>query len=190
MINLSGFLKGSKVSWFALLVLLAVALSACGGVGGGAQPTVALPTAVGGGEARALPTAPSGEEVGTGASSGAVDTPEGTWGNYVRDMIAEQNQAQASKINLLERYSDPAINEKNLGGLVKMIELVADRTKFDLNDSETVASVKAEFDIRLSFANGDADTRTCKFIVELDKKDDLWYVLNPQPLAYAALCSK
>lgn len=191
MINLTGFMKGvSKLSWLALLALLVIALSACGALGGGSQPTATppLPTAVGGGEVAALPTAMPGEDVGTGASSGALDTAEGTWGNYLRDMIAEQNQSLSSKINLLERYADPGITQKNLGGIAKSIELVADRTAITLNSNQTVATVRAEFDVRLEFANGDTDTRTCKLTIEADKKDNLWYILNPAPLAVFSVC--
>ncbi len=193
MINLSAFMKGvSKVTGLTLLALLVVSLSACGALGGGNQPapTAALPTAVGGGAVAALPTAPAGEQVGTGASGGVLDSPEGTWGNYLRDMIAEANQGLASKISLTEHYANPDVTQKNLNGIAKTIELVADRTKVNLNSTETVASVKADFDIRVGYANGDSDTRTCKQTVEIDKKDNLWYVLNPQPLAWAALCTK
>lgn len=185
--NLTGFLKGVSI---ALLALLVVALSACSALGGGTQPTATapLPTAVGGGEVAVLPTAMPGEDVGTGASSGALDTAEGTWGNYLRDMIAEQNQSLASKINLLERYADPAITQQNLGGIGKSIELVADRTTITQNSSQTVGTVKAEFDVRIEFANGDTDTRTCKMTLEADKKDNLWFILNPAPLAVFSIC--
>lgn len=193
MINLSGFLKDvSKVSGLALLALLVVALSGCGAMGGGNQPapTAPLPTAVGGGEVGALPTAPAGEDVGTGATSGVLDTPEGTWGNYLRDMIAEANQGLTSKITLMEHYANPDITQRSLSDIAKKIELVADRTKITLNSTDTVASAKADFDIRVNYANGDANTRTCKFLVEIDKKDNSWYVLNPAPLAYAAQCTR
>ncbi|MBN1310044.1 MAG: hypothetical protein JXB30_01405 [Anaerolineae bacterium] len=186
MTKLSNFLK---VSGLALLVVFAVALSACGALGGGSeQPTAILPTAVGGGEVRELPTAPAGEEVGTGAASGALDTPEGTWGNYLRDMIAELNQAQASKINLLERYEAPSITEQNLGGLVREVSLVSDRSEVDVK-KEGVAVVAGDFDVRLTFANGDADTRTCKLTIEIDEFDGTWYVLSPQPLAVFSVCN-
>lgn len=189
MINLSGLLK--KVSWLALLALLTVALSACGALGGGNQPTATppLPTAVGGGEVAALPTPLPAEEVGTGASSGALDTPEGTWGNYLRDMIAEQNQAQSSKINLLERYEAPLITQKNLSTLVKAVSLVADRSKVN-ETKEGVAVVTSDFDIRLTKANGDTETRTCKITVQIERYDSTWYVLNPQPLAIFSVCSR
>jgi hypothetical protein len=192
MIKLSDLLKGSlKLSGLVLLVLVVVALSACGmGAANQPTPTQPLPTAVGGGAVAVLPTPLPGENVGTGASSGALDTAEGTWGNYLRDMIAEQNQSLASKINLLERYANPELTQKNLAGTVKSLELVADRTKIDLNASSTVASVKAEFDVRLTFANGDSDTRTCKMGVEIDLKDATWYVLNPAPLAVFSVCPK
>jgi len=184
MTKLSDFLK---VSGLVLLVVLVVALSACSG-GGGEQPTPVLPTAVGGGEVRELPTAPAGEEVGVGSTSGALDSPEATWGNYVRDMIAELNQAQASKISLLERYEAPSITQQNLGGLVKEVKLVADRSEVDVK-KEGVAVVAGDFDVQLTFANGDADTRTCTMTVEIDEFDGTWYVLSPQPLAVFSVCS-
>lgn len=147
-----------------------------------------LPTAVGGGEVAELPTPLPGEEVGTGASSGALDTPEGTWGNYLRDMIAKQNQMMTLKINLLEGYEDPAITQMNLSTIILSIALVADRTQLALPNSQVTAIVSADFDIRLTFANGDADTRTCKLTMEMDKKGEIWYVLNPQPLPIPSAC--
>ncbi|MBN1430972.1 MAG: hypothetical protein JXB07_21565 [Anaerolineae bacterium] len=192
MIKLSDFLKGSiKVSGLTLLVLLAAALSACGAMGGGSLPTAtaALPTAVGGGDVRELPTPLPAEEVGVGATSGAQDTPEGTWGNYLRDIIAEQNQAQSSKINLYERYEAPSITQQKLNTLVKAVALVSDRSKITEN-KEGVAVVNGDFDIRFTKANGDTETRTCKITVQIERYDSTWYVLNPQPLAIFSVCSK
>ena len=179
MTKLSDFLK---VSGLVLLVVFAVALSACG-AGGGDAPTPVLPTAVGGGEVRELPTAVAGEEVGTGASSGALDTPEGTWGNYLRDSIAEQNQIRATKISLMERYQASRITDEALATTVVEITLVSDRSEVDVK-KEGVAVVAGDFDVRLSYANGDAKTRTCTLTVQIEEYDGIWYVLNPVPLAY------
>jgi len=147
-------------------------------------------TGIGGGrnEGNPIPTPLPAEDVGVGAQSAAEDTPEGTWENYVRDIIAEQVARQESKLSLYERYQKPGITEQNLGGIVTDIDLVEDRTEF--NTSETLASSNVEFDIRLTYANGDTDTRTCRFPISLeyDSDKEVWFVVNPDALAVFAVC--
>ncbi len=164
---------------FTHIVLVGMALtaslilSACGGGSGQVNP---------------LPTPLPAEEVGTQAQAGAMDTPEGTWSNYLRDIIAEQVAQRVSKINLLERYQNPAITRQNLGGLVKNILLVEDRTTFTISGG--AASATTDFDIRLEYANGDVETRTCSFLVRLEKDEasGIWYVLNPEALQIFSVC--
>jgi hypothetical protein len=164
---------------FTHIVLVGMALtaslilSACGGGSGQVNP---------------LPTPLPAEEVGSQAQAGAMDTPEGTWSNYLRDIIAEQVAQRVSKINLLERYQNPAITRQNLGGLVRNILLVEDRTTFTISGG--AASATTDFDIRLEYANGDVETRTCSFPVRLEKDaaSGIWYVLNPEALQIFSVC--
>jgi hypothetical protein len=163
-----------------LVLGLALVLSACGtvrGVLGGKD------------EGNPIPTPLPSEDVGAQAQSAAQDTPEGTWENYVRDIIAEQVKRQEAKVNLYERYQDPSITVQNTGGLVGDIDLVEDRTAFNISGG-TLASSNTDFDVRITFANGDTDTRTCRFTVsmEFDEEAGVWYVVNPEPLAVFAVC--
>ena len=143
---------------------------------------------IGGSEGNPLPTPKPEEDVGEEAKSAAEDTPEGTWENYLRDIIAEQVADRTSKIELIQRYENPDITEQNLGGLLTNIGLVEDRTEF--STSGGLATAHAEFDIRLTFGNGDTDTRTCTFNVSLEfhEEDGVWYVINPAALAVFTQC--
>lgn len=142
----------------------------------------------GGGEGNPIPTPLPAEDVGEAAQSAAEDTPEGTWENYVRDIIAEQVARQDSKLSLYERYQKPDITAQNLGGIVTDIDLIEDRTEFD--GSETFVSSNVDFDVRLTYANGDTDTRTCTFPLnmEYDPDTETWFVVNPDALAVFAVC--
>ncbi len=164
------------------LLLLIFSLSACSG--GGSLPVV------GGGndEGNPIPTPLPAVDVGEEAQAAAVDSPEGTWENYVRDIIAEQVLRQESKLTMFERYQRPETTAQNLGGIVTDIDLVEDRTSF--NTTPSSASANAEFDIRLTFANGDTDTRTCRFPIalEYDQEKEVWFVVNPDALAVFAVC--
>jgi hypothetical protein len=88
----------------------------------------------------------------------------------------------------LERYQDPAITKANLEGLVEDIDLVEDRTEF--NTGGGLANSNADFDIRLTYANGDTDTQTCRVQVNMEYNEDdgVWYVINPAPLQIFAAC--
>jgi len=163
-----------------LVVGSALLLSGCGtvrGVLGGKD------------DGNPLPEPPRAEDVGAQAQSAAQDTPEGTWENYVRDIIAEQVKRQEAKVNLYERYQDPSITVQNTGGLVRDIDLVEDRTIFNIRGG-TLASSNTDFDVRITFADGDTETRTCRPTVsmEFDEGAGVWYVVNPEPLAVFAVC--
>jgi len=157
-----------------LLALGVLALTACGG---GGNP---------------LPTPRPAEDVGTTADSAARDTYQATWEAYLRDSIAAENQQEQIKLSMLQRYEKPSITSQNTGGLIKETELIEDRTVFNLLNSATTASSLAEFDIRITFVDGDTDTRTCKIQVgiEQDPESKLWYVLNPGPLPIHSVCAK
>ena len=157
-----------------LLALGVLALTACGG---GGSP---------------LPTPRPAEDVGTTADSAAKDSYQATWEGYLRDSIAAENQREGIKLSMLQRYEKPSITAQNTGGLLKETELVEDRTVFNLLNSATTASALAEFDIRITFVDGDTDTRTCKIQVsiEQDPETKLWYVINPGPLPIFNVCAK
>jgi hypothetical protein len=158
------------------ILILSMLLSACGALGGGAG--------------NALPTPKPGEDLGADTRSSAKDNYQDTWDSFLRDSIAAANQQAASDIDLLQRYEKPSITAQNLAGTLKSIELVEDRTSFNLVNQETTAAAKAEFDVRLTFANGDTDTRTCHIPaqIELDPDSKKWYVINPGPLAVFSVC--
>jgi hypothetical protein len=159
-------------------LILALAATAC-----------SAPFGIGGEEGNPLPTPQPGIDVGAEAESAARETPEETWEVYLEDSIAEQVARQEGKITLLERYQDPAITAQNLGGTVTDIDLVEDRTEFNIRGG-TLAFTQTEFDVRLTFANGDTDTRTCAYDVsmEFNEDDGVWYVVNPQELAVFVVC--
>jgi hypothetical protein len=158
------------------LLVLAAVLSACGALGGGGGNT--------------LPTPIPGEELGEEARSQAKDSYQGTWDSYLRDSIAAANKVAANDIDMLERYELPSITKQNLPGTLSSVELVEDRTAFNIASSGGIAASNAEFDIRLTFANGDTDTRTCRLAVqiELDSESNLWFVINPAPLPVFNAC--
>jgi hypothetical protein len=165
-------------SGLALAVLLVgvLALAGCGRN----QPQVNV-----------LPEAPESVDVGAEAQGGVADTPEATWESYLADIIAEQVKQRESLVSLLERYQDPAITEQNLGGTMTDIDLVADRTVFTTNASGTLATTTTDFDVRVTYADGDTETRTCQFDLMFQWNDTggVWYVVNPQSLAVFAVCT-
>jgi hypothetical protein len=180
----------AKGMWPLVLIglLATLVLSACGGIpgGGGNEPQ---PRA--GEESEPinpLPTPLPGEDVGGAAASAAKDTPEGTWANYLRDIIAEQVSDRQQKITLLERYQDPSITAANLEGLVEDIDLLEDRSEFSTGGG--IANTYADFDIRMTYANGDTETQTCHVNVsmEFNEADNVWYVVNPAPLQIFSAC--
>ncbi len=185
-----------SVAAVAILAALVMGLSACslpGGAAEGPEPTPP-PTERPDTPEEApntIPTPLPGEDVGEQALAGAKETYQETWNNYLRDAIAEQVADRQQKLEILQRYENPAITEQNLGGLVENIELVEDRTVFNLTNNATVASANAEFDVRLTYANGDSDTRTCNPFVSLEysAEDGLWYVVNPGQLQVFAVCA-
>lgn len=156
-------------------------LSACGSEG----------AAAGAGSGNPLPTPKPAENVGASARSAAAHSYQKTWDSYLKDALPPDNQVQGIKIAMLERYEKQSITQKDLGGIRKQTDLVADRTKFNLTNSGSTASAVTDFDVRITFANGDTSTRTCKFQVAIEQNpaDKLWYVLNPAPFPVDNVCS-
>ncbi len=177
----------------ATLMLVLSACSLPGGGSSGPEPTP-RPTerpAQAEDVVNEIPTPLPAENVGGEALSGAKDSYQETWNNYLRDAIAEQVADRTQKLALLQRYENPKITDQNLAGLVEDIDLVEDRTTFNLTNQGNIASGNTEFDVRLTYANGDSDTRTCNpFIsMERDADDGLWYVINPTQLQIFAVCA-
>jgi hypothetical protein len=56
-----------------------------------------------------------------------------------------------------------------------------------------VSNAQAEFDIRLTYADGDSETRTCRYQVSLQQAPSpdgaVWYVINPDAFPVFASCS-
>jgi hypothetical protein len=173
----------NRSSWKALIVgaitlfALTLVLAGCG--------------ALGGGSGNPLPTPVPGEVVGAAPKTQAKDTYQATWDSYLRDAIAADNQYEALRISMIQRYEKPSDTAKNLGGILKQTDLLTDRTALSLSTKNTIASGLADFDVRLTFANGDTDTRHCKQQVslQLNADDKLWYVVTPVPLAVFSICS-
>ena len=161
----------ARFSTLVAVLLLGVILSACNQIG------------------TSIPTPRPSIDVGVGAQGEAEDTPEASWESYVSDSIAEQVLRQQAKVQFFERYQKPSITAQNLGGLVVDIDLVEDKTAFNIT-AGVRASANAEFDVRITFGNGDTDTRTCRVPANLEKDEEsgLWYVINPEPLAVFLVC--
>ncbi|GAB4395106.1 MAG: hypothetical protein Kow00124_32680 [Anaerolineae bacterium] len=174
--NTRPFSSAARMTGFILLIVLSVVgLAACGSSGGGGN---------------AIPTPQPGVDVGQEPAGRAGETVEETWEAYLRDSIAFQVARQQDKLVLVERYQNPDHTAQNLGGLVEDIDLVTDRTAFQLNSSGTFATSTADFDVRITYANGDTQTRTCSYTVqiELDSEDGVWYVINPAALDVFSFC--
>jgi len=176
----AGSSRRNMLVGMALLAGVMAILSACGGG-----------QVAGGGQGNALPTVIPAENIGSGAKSAAKDSFQATWDSYLRDSLAAANQTQDIKIAMFQRYEKPSITAQNIGGIVKTTDLVQDNTKFNVSANNT-ASALADFDVKMTFANGDTDTRSCKLqvAIELNPDDNLWYVLNPAPFAVQSICGR
>ena len=163
------------------LLALALAISACSQ--GEALPKGGNP----------IPTPRVGEEVDSSPTSQAAAEPEETFQRYIRDSIAAQVALQQSKITIRERYQDPGITVQDLGGIVTEIAILEDRTTFTL-PRQDVSNAHVDFDIRLTFADGDTETRTCRYEVNLQQGTNtaggvVWYVINPDAFPVFNSCS-
>jgi hypothetical protein len=165
----------------ALMIALAVALTACRG-------QEVLPEG-----GNPIPTPRIGEDVGSEPGSQAAGTPEETVSRYLRDSIAAQVAIQQTEIIMRERYQDPGLTAKALSGLVTEISVLEDHSTIT-RPKEDVANAHVSLDIRVTFANGDTDTRTCGYEVNMQrgqnaKEQDVWYVINPDAFPVFASCT-
>ncbi len=159
------------------VAVVALATSACSIIKGGEQ-------------GNPLPTPRPTIEVGSQVVSAAKDTPEGTWDGYLRDQIAYQVAAIDARLTMLQRYENPKHTAQNTGGLFKDVSLLEDRTKWSTSGNS--ASSLVDYDIRVTFLDGDTETRHCKYEVQLqyDETDKVWYVISPGGLDIDALCTR
>ena len=169
------------VAVLAVVGVLAFALT-------GGRPAEVLPRG-----GNPIPTPRPGEEVGPDPTSQAAAQPEQTFERYIRDSIAAQVALQQAKVTMRERYQDPGITVQDLGGIVTEISVLEDRTTFTL-PKPTVSNAHAEFDIRLTYADGDSETRTCQYEVNMQQGLNatgaaVWYVINPDAFPVFNSCS-
>ncbi len=142
----------------------------------------------------AQPTA-AGEEASTATPTpviaivGVSEELARTWESFLRDSIAFQVERMRDKLVLMERYQNPAHFEQNRGGLIEDIDLLEDRTVFEVRGA--LASTTTDFDIRITYADGDTETRTCRYqvLIEQSPEDGLWYVINPTAFDPYTFCS-
>lgn len=141
-------------------------------------------------EGNPLPTPRPTEVVGAEQRSAAKDTPQGTWEGYLRDMIAYQVNALEARLSLYQRYENPDHTAQNVGGRIKDVVLLEDRTEWTVRPDSAYSLV--DFDVRVTYLDGDTETRHCRFEVflQLDKDDSLWYVINPRGLDVQGMCSR
>jgi len=191
-------MKTRTTRFVITLAVTLLALSACSigrQAAGGAQDNGAVNNSGGGGsipeEGNPLPTARPTEVIGAEAQSRAQDSPEATWEGYLRDIIAYQNERNDAKITLVRRYQNPDQTSQNVGGTVEEITLLEDRSTFDKNAAATAASSLVDFDVRVQYLDGDTQTKTCTFTVEMQysEADGVWYVINPRGLDTDVNCA-
>lgn len=181
-----------KTRLFITLLLVVVSIlvlsgcSAARNVVGGGDDGGSIPE-----EGNPLPTARPTEVVGAEAQSRAQDSPEATWEGYLRDMIAFQNERNDARLTLVRRYQNPEHTAQNVGGTVEEVVLIEDRSVFDKNSAGTAASSLVDFDVRVTFLDGDTQTKKCTFTVELQysEADGVWYVISPRGLDTDTLCA-
>lgn len=176
-------------------LLAAAALSACGAVTGlvaaddGPPPEEVVPEG-----GNPLPTPRPGVLVGDNPESQASSDPNVTYERYIFDTIAAQISLQDVQRAMRQRYQDPGITEQDLGGLLTDIAVLEDRTEVE-QTRDDVAYANVDMDIRISWADGDTETRTCNYQVNMhavETEDNIvaWYVINPEPFPVFFSCYK
>ncbi|GAB4473031.1 MAG: hypothetical protein Kow00124_11630 [Anaerolineae bacterium] len=203
MANSSEKVSRWQVAALAVMAALAVLLAGC------AVPAArqgALPTPAAGGPIEGTAAAEAGSDPGgtaqppaeqaaaetpspTPAISGVSEELARTWDSFLRDSIAFQVERMRDKLALMQRYQNPAHFQQNRGGLIEDIDLLEDRTVFEVR--RALASTTTDFDIRITYADGDTETRTCRYqvLIEQSAEDGLWYVINPAAFDPYTFCS-
>ena len=92
---------------------------------------------------------------------------------------------------MARRYQNPEQTAQNVGGTVEEVTLLEDRTSWDQNDAGTAASALVDFDVRLTYLDGDTQTKKCTFTVQMQfsQEDGVWYVINPRGLDTDVNCA-
>ncbi|MBM4423776.1 MAG: hypothetical protein FJ030_10330 [Chloroflexi bacterium] len=140
-----------------------------------------------------IPTPRAGEDVGNAPDSQAAATPDETFTRYVNDSIAAQVILQSQKLAMRQRYQNPDQTLQDVGGLLTEITVLENRTKVNqYNDTNATANV--DIDICINYADGDSETRTCKYQVALQqgensKGESVWYVINPDAFPVFSNCT-
>ena len=118
------------------------------------------------------------------------DTPEGTFELYLRDAINQAVRLQHERLDIRIHYEDPEILAQDLGGLVVDVDLIEDRSVFDYA-TEAEVSVIYEVDIDILITYGDEETNRsqCDWTANLEKIDEVWYVINPSELPLFVNCT-
>lgn len=170
----------------AVTALLAACSSApVGGVNPTPLPTSTPPPEVIPAGGNPIPTPIIGENVGTAPDSQAAAVPEESFKRYINDSIAGLVAIQVQKITIRQRYQNPSQTEQDLGGLLTAVNILEDRTKIKkVTDTSTNATANADIDVRITWADGDTQSFTCKYAVTLQaaenaNRETVWYVINP-----------
>lgn len=173
------------VGWGGAAILVA-ALGACS-----TSSTEVLPAG-----GNSIPTPIVGENVGMSPESQAASAPEETVKRYLKDSIAGLVAVQTQKITLRQRYQNPDQTKQDLGGLLTAVNILEDRTKIKkANANSTSATANADIDVRVTWADGDTQSFSCKYALNLQaaqnaNQETVWYVINPDifPIFATGVC--
>lgn len=121
---------------------------------------------------------------------GVAETYEETWDYYLRDSVAFQVRRIQDRVRFAERYQNPEQLAANMGGTMADVELVEDRSEFQLSNNDTFAQATVDFDIRVTYLDGDSVRFSCQYLVQIeqDTETGLWYVINPRILEVTTFC--
>ncbi len=123
-------------------------------------------------------------------AGGVAETYEETWDYYLLDSVAFQVRRMQDRVRFAERYQNPAQLAANTGGTMADVELIEDRSEFQLSNNDTFAQSTVDFDIRVTYLDGDSVRFRCQYLVQIEKEAEtgLWYVINPRILEVTTFC--